>query len=1112
MKPPTLTRRDVDRNLSTEFVRRGIAYARDGRVSGLRKLPERNRYVAFVSGTQPRPYRVEVDVLPGSGGPRLYGRCSCPVGVNCKHVAAVLLSALDQDLLPDDDRTVAHDDDTGAPAHAATGGKVADTPLSADWLHWIQEAANALSEPATRSEASSPTRILYLIDLAPRPQRPGVRVRLVTARARKDGGYGSVHPWRNVRSAVLAPPSFVQGEDVRILKRLLAEGPALFEAEFTLRAEGGAEILPILLHTGRCHFASADGIVLRAAESRLARPEWVADPGGGQVLRWHGEGPVSCVLPLSPPWYVDQTSGDCGPLETGLAPRVGYLLALVPPIQPGEAAVARMALEKRLPPGAVPMPPVARETDVTDVRPVPCLRLETVEVEHRGVRGPLGTENIARLRFDYAGTRVGPQDPGIVRQMRGGELRRVHRDAEAEKRFHETLRAEGLEHIGTGNGELALDFGQEYRFPYPEDCVRFVCERVPVLREAGWTIEFDEAFEFRPVAAGAWHAEVREQGRDWFDLSLGVDIEGERVDLLPILVAILRARPELFAAQRSAPDEGTYIPVRLDDGRILPVPLARVRPILTVLDELLDDEPVRSLRLSRLDAPRLDRLAATAGLDWHGGEDVLALGHRLAGFDGVTDVAPPRGLRADLRPYQRGGLSWLQFLREYSLGGILADDMGLGKTLQALAHILVEKEAGRLTAPALIVAPTSVVPNWKAECAKFAPGLSVLVSHGARRKGSLARLADHDVVITSYPLLSRDREALEAQAFHLLILDEAQIVKNHKTQAAQVVRTLDARHRVCLSGTPLENHLGELWSLFHFLMPGFLGDATSFRRDFRTPIERHDDPVRRQTLERRVRPFLLRRTKEEVASELPAKTEIVVHVEFGDAQRELYEVVRASMDARIRSEIVSRGVDRSQIVVLDALLKLRQVCCDPRLAKMESARRVKDSAKLRVLVEMLESLVDEGRRVLVFSQFTEMIALIEEAIAKSGMRWVKLTGSTRDRETPVRTFQDGGVPVFLISLKAGGTGLNLTAADTVIHYDPWWNPAVERQATDRAHRIGQDKPVFVYKLIVSGSVEEKIAQLQTEKAALAEAILGEPGRAGRALTAEDIAALFEPLE
>ena len=367
-------------------------------------------------------------------------------------------------------------------------------------------------------------------------------------------------------------------------------------------------------------------------------------------------------------------------------------------------------------------------------------------------------------------------------------------------------------------------------------------------------------------------------------------------------------------------------------------------------------------------------------------------------------------------------------------------------------------------------------------------------------------------MLTTYPLLARDHEVLLGQEFHVAILDEAQAIKNPKATVSGLAHRLKARHRLALTGTPLENNLGEVWSLFEFLCPGLLGDESTFRRTFRTPIEKHGDKAAQAFLSRRLKPFMLRRTKEEVATELPAKTEIVEHVRLEGAQRDLYETVRVLMHAKVRDEIARKGLAKSHIVFLDALLKLRQICCDPRLLKLPQARKVKQSAKLERLMEMLPELIAEGRRVLLFSQFTSMLALIEEELIALEIPYVKLTGDTADRATPVKAFQSGKVPLFLLSLKAGGTGLNLTAADTVIHYDPWWNPAVENQATDRAHRIGQDKPVFVYKLIVEEGIEEAIEQLKARKAALAEALFDGASKTRLDLNEADISALFAPLD
>jgi SNF2 family DNA or RNA helicase len=388
----------------------------------------------------------------------------------------------------------------------------------------------------------------------------------------------------------------------------------------------------------------------------------------------------------------------------------------------------------------------------------------------------------------------------------------------------------------------------------------------------------------------------------------------------------------------------------------------------------------------------------------------------------------------------------------------------------------------------------------------------VLVLHGLERKQHFERIADHDLIVTSYPLLPRDAAVLLEQEFHYLVLDEAQFIKNPKTTYAQVACQLKARHRLCLTGTPMENHLGELWSLFHFLLPGFLGDEIRFNSVFRRPIEKGRSDERRKLLARRVAPFLLRRKKEQVALELPPKTEIVQNVELTGAQRDLYESVRLAMHERVRAEVDTKGLSRAHIIILDALLKLRQICCHPQLLSLPSAKKVKESAKLELLMDLLPEMLDEGRRILLFSQFTSMLAIIQAELDAKKIPYVLLTGQTTDRATPVNRFQNGEVPLFLISLKAGGTGLNLTAADTVIHYDPWWNPAVENQATDRAHRIGQDKKVFVYKLMTVGTVEEKIAAMQARKRELVEGLLDDERRENLKLTPEDLDQLFAPLQ
>jgi SNF2 family DNA or RNA helicase len=376
--------------------------------------------------------------------------------------------------------------------------------------------------------------------------------------------------------------------------------------------------------------------------------------------------------------------------------------------------------------------------------------------------------------------------------------------------------------------------------------------------------------------------------------------------------------------------------------------------------------------------------------------------------------------------------------------------------------------------------------NWRREVKQFTPDLSVLVLQGGNRQDQFGSISHYDLVVTTYPLLVRDQAALLDVAYHYIVLDEAQVIKNHNSQAAQLVRQLRSRHRLCMTGTPMENHLGELWSQFDFLMPGFLGDSATFRKRFRTPIENHGNQEQHARLSKRIAPFLLRRRKKDVAKELPAKTEIIRTVALGNEQAALYESIRLSMEKKVRDAIAAQGLARSHITILDALLKLRQTCCDPRLLSLNEASAVTTSAKLELLMQMLPEMLEEGRRVLLFSQFTTMLGLIEQSLEAQNIIYTKLTGQTQNRDAAIEKFRQGDANVFLISLKAGGVGLNLTEADTVIHYDPWWNPAAENQATDRAHRIGQDKPVFVYKLITENTLEEKILDMQVKKQLLAE--------------------------
>jgi SNF2 family DNA or RNA helicase len=549
----------------------------------------------------------------------------------------------------------------------------------------------------------------------------------------------------------------------------------------------------------------------------------------------------------------------------------------------------------------------------------------------------------------------------------------------------------------------------------------------------------------------------------------------------------------------------------------VPVPIERFRALVRVVIELhqgaRETGPTIHFPVQR--AAAVSRIArwlesAPGKVTMRDPQRLVARGRAL--LEEPAHARPAAGLRATLRPYQLSGVAFLQRLRSIGCGGVLADDMGLGKTLQTIAHLCAEKDAGRLARPALIVTPTSLAFNWARELERFAPHLRCLMLVGAQRRSLIARIGGHDLVVSTYPVLVRDADRLEKVRFSTIVLDEAQAIKNARSLTHRALARLRAEHRICLSGTPVENDLGELWALFDFLEPALLGSEPSFRRSFRGPIETQGDEDRMAALRALVAPYVLRRHKRDVAPELPEKTELLRPVELAGKQRELYEQIRVAAHSEVRRAIRKKGLAASTLSILDAIMKLRQVCCDPRLVGLAEARAVTESAKYEALIRLLELEIPQGRRVLVFSQFTSMLALIARGLEERGIEYTTLTGQTRDRRAAVDAFESGSVPLFLISLKAGGTGLNLVSADTVVHYDPWWNPASQSQATDRAHRIGQTKPVFVHHLYVAGSVEERVLQMQRRKAWLAGALLGEPPAGPTPLSELDVERLLSPLD
>ncbi|QAZ66443.1 DEAD/DEAH box helicase [Solidesulfovibrio carbinolicus] len=589
-------------------------------------------------------------------------------------------------------------------------------------------------------------------------------------------------------------------------------------------------------------------------------------------------------------------------------------------------------------------------------------------------------------------------------------------------------------------------------------------------------------------------AEVESKEEEkWFNLDLQVQYDDQRVPIEKIWKAWTQGK--------------RY--VQLKDGSYTSLPESWLEKLAHKLRALgYDTDKPPQTKFKQFEAPVLDKLLedmpeARTDSFWNN------LRQKIHSFREIVQVRPPKGLNATLRPYQVQGLSYLNFLREYGFGGILADEMGLGKTVQTLSFIQHNVERGAI-GPNLIVVPTSVLPNWEREAQKFVPDLKQLIIYGARRENMFKRIAESDLVITTYALLRRDLDELLKYEFASIILDEAQNIKNPNTITARAVRRLAGKTRLCLSGTPIENNLFELWSLFEFLMPGFLGGQNAFQRGIVKPIKDGDEETL-DYLRGRVKPFILRRTKNEVAKDLPPKVENTYYCNLLDEQLELYAALAKKLKEQVLATVDEKGMAKSQMSILDALLKLRQICCHPRLLKLDlpGVNTNLPSGKFDAFKDLITDCIEEGHKVLVFSQFVQMLHIIRSWMSISQMPFCYLDGSSKDRFDQVDKFnQTEDIKVFLISLKAGGTGLNLTSADYVIHYDPWWNPAVENQATDRTHRIGQLRQVFSYKLICQNTVEEKILKLQEQKRDVAEAVI--PGQdAFKSLTRTDLESLFD---
>jgi superfamily II DNA or RNA helicase len=1039
-----------------------------------------------------RNYRVEI----ARDREGFRASCDCPFfsdrGQICKHIWAAIIEADERTLLAGNG-SLTSAAFLEADFSRAGNRKRPNVPMPLQkaqpppWQRFLTDLNQRLDagDRLTSNRRFTDGEILYTIDVGRTNTGRGLVVHVLHRQRRKNGD------WAKPKAAAVSAhevDDLPEPDDREIHGHLLgAVDQSAFQASYypqvqaeratyLLVASAAARLLPRLVQTGRLHLTLERG-----------QPE--PDP-----LVWDD----------GPPWHFDlaiatdptgsiRVDGDLkrdgeamGLREPVLLLEAGFLVTrvMLSRFEPGDALAWVTELRRS---NSVTFPATAADSlaealaragirperlperlqyEVQTTAPQPSVTLARAGARYAdGYRDTLG----AILRFDYAGTAVEPGGgPGIYD---AAHRRLIRRDLPAEQRAFSRLR------------QLGFQQGWDYASSKPTlgIAVDHFPRAVRSLVTEGWRVEAEGRLFRAPR-----DMQMRvSSGVDWFELHARVDFGDDvSANLHDLLAALKRG-------------EGTVL---LGDGTRGLVPedwLKRYAGVARFGQAEDDHVRFRPSQTALLDALLASQPAVAVD------EAFVRARAALQSFNGVAPIDPPASFTGTLRDYQREALGWFSFLREFGFGGCLADDMGLGKTVMVIALLearrLAHAQADGGRQASLAVLPRSLVFNWMEEARRFAPGLTVLDATGATR--DLTRVENYDLVLATYGTLRRDIAVLKDVEFDYVILDEAQAVKNPATAASKSVRLLNGRHRLALSGTPIENHLGELWSLFEFLNPGFLGTAAAFKAAAigRPQAEPEDIAI----LARAVRPFILRRTKEQVAPELPERSEQTIQCELEGPQRRLYEQLRAHYRQSLLTRISKSGINKSKIQVLEALLRLRQAACHPAL--VDEARRDEPSAKLDVLLPRLTEVVAEGHKALVFSQFTSFLALVRTRLDAEGIAYEYLDGQTRDRATPVARFQeDPSCPVFLISLKAGGLGLNLTAAEYVFLLDPWWNPAVEAQAIDRAHRIGQARHVFAYRLIAKDTVEEKVAELQQSKRDLADAILSADVGLIRDLKAEDV--------
>ncbi|MGC9386258.1 MAG: SNF2-related protein [Hydrogenovibrio sp.] len=1089
---PDFSEDDIIRNFEEGDYKRGQTVFQHNKVQTVTQKPVQNydkhsqvfQYEAIVSGSHGEEYDTRVTIIESAREKKsvtLIGYCDCPVGDNCKHAVATCLKLLS--LIQAENAQTAPQSETARPGQSDKASqnaqKVDDFQFQCllDEIQFLGQRQDHTAEEWYH---------FHLFDGTDQPYSHHKRsmsgeLKIMRHHYTLRGRLAKPKPMQ-VSTYFNKFNVFGYSENHRIAKLMPAAATeSWYVSAIQFGGAAGYLLLKKLIQSGHAYFKSQPTPLQWLSTPHELELIHQTTPNGGHQLKLAFDTQQQFLVLCDPPVMINTLEHTAQEVISPVAaPALPSLIKLPDMNQNQYNQLIETLSEQQIqaPAGEI----FSRLPEMVGIERI---LIDSPPVGLVTLLEPL-PHPLFGLMFLYDGYAIYPTNAAETVESRlENRLITIHRDRSGEAavaaRLDDLLTEVRLSfndpppHPGGEMLFYALQSDDTHTEPGLANYLALL-ERMEALAEEGWQFDgFDQAW-LSLVEADDIQVES-EQTNDWFNLSFNIQVKGQTLPMAPLLEQMLQRYDQVS-------DMPDTLLLSLNEQEILKLPKDDVAPLFETLLQLYQHEPLgKGLRIQPFNAHLIAGLS-NLPMTWLGDRKVMQLADKLKHFTRIETLPPPQGLQAELRPYQTFGLSWLDFLYQHGFNGVLADDMGLGKTLQTLSWLLHLKQQQQLTQPALLVVPTSLIGNWKSEAHKFTPDLNLLTIHGSDRHQAFDAIEEADLVLTSYPLLPRDVDQLKNTEFQVIILDEAQKIKNPRTKLYTALVSLKSQHRLCLTGTPIENHLGELWSLFNFLMPGFLGNQAQFKKRYQKPIEVENDRQIQDQLTQKTAPFLLRRTKHQVVQELPDKTEIIKTVEFGQAQARLYETIRVTMEDKVRQTVADKGLAKSQITLLDALLKLRQVCCDPGLVKIEAAKKVTQSAKLELLLELLEDLLESQHRMIIFSQFTSMLKIIGDALKKQKIDFSLLTGQTRNREAEINRFKQGDTQVFLISLKAGGVGLNLTEADTVIHYDPWWNPAVENQATDRAHRIGQDKEVFVYKLVVANTIEEKILQLQAKKQAL----------------------------